>query len=136
VTAPVIERVSASGGSDVHFVGHPSPSLELEVSAGSRLMAEGVDVERLTAAASSGSRLAIRGQAMVGELRSSSGASLEADELEVLHLVVDSASGSRISAVARDAARIDASSGSSIRLGGHPPKLDQHASSGASIRLG
>ena len=135
VTAPQIEAVAASAGCDVHFVGSPAPGLELDVSAGSKLTAEAIDVERLVASVSSGSKLALAGAAMIGELRSSSGSSLEADDLEVLHLLLDSASGSRISAVARDAARVDASSGSSVRLAGHPPRLDRHASSGASIHL-
>jgi len=136
VTAPEIDSVAASAGSDARLVGNNGRELELESSSGSSLRAESIDADRMRAAVSSGSKLIVAGKCGFAEFDSSSGSSLDAGKLDCTEVAVNSSSGSKISATAKDAARIEASSGSSIKLRGRPAKVDQHTDISSSISFG
>lgn len=134
--APVIEALRASAGSEVRLLAVPVPQLDLDCSAGSRLLAERIDSERLIATCASGSTLVLVGRCDIAELKSSSGASIDAGRLHAARVEGQSSSGSRISADADDGARVSAASGSHIALRGRPPRFDRHTSSGGSVRVG
>jgi len=137
VAAPHLDRLRSSSGADLHLVGHAAArqDLELEAASGGHLLAESLDVNRLSATGSSGARLSLSGKTGVADLQSSSGASLDASALDCTALDLSSSGGSRIVALAREAARAAASGGSSIRLRGQPEWVDRHVSGGASIRV-
>jgi hypothetical protein len=135
-SAPTIEAVRAGAGSDVRLLAIPTPQLELDCSAGSRLLAERIDTERLIAAAASGSVVTLAGRCDIAELKSSSGASIDAGGLHASRVEGESSSGSRISADADDGARVSAASGSHIDLRGRPRRFDRHTSGGGSVRVG
>lgn len=136
VAAPAIEGVRAGSGSDVRLSAAPTPQLELESAAGSRLLVERIDSERLLATSSSGSKLVLIGRCDIAELQSSSGSAIEADRLRAAKIEVSSSSGSRVHADAEDGARIAASSGSHVNLRGRPSRIDHRTSSGGSVRIG
>lgn len=136
VSAPEIACLAAGSGADTHFEGSPMPRLELQCASGSRLSAGSIDVDQLEAAAASGSTVVLAGRCGMAVLQSRSGAALDAGDLDCREIELDASSGSRVSAAARDAARIDAASGASVRLRSRPARLDQRAAGGGSIRVG
>jgi len=136
VAAPEIESVIASAGSDARLVGNAGRQLELESSSGSSLRAESIDADRMQVTVSSGSKLVVAGKCGFAEFDSTSGSSLDARNLDCTEVALNSSSGSKISAAARDAAHIEASSGSSVKLRSRPAKVAQHIDPGSSISFG
>lgn len=133
ITLPVIEGVSASGGSTVKGkTAFKSDKLELESSSGSSLEVN-VSAVKVTAEASSGSTLTVTGTTDDLIAESGSGSTLNAGALTAKNVDADAGSGSTITTNAVEELNAEASSGSHINYVKTPASLKTDVSSGGSV---
>jgi hypothetical protein len=107
--------------------------VELEVSSGVRLTAEGLSTGDLEVSASSGASLEASGVCRSLSLKVSSGASVEAADLRCESVAASASSGASASAHASATASGKASSGGSIRFSGAAQTFTRDTSSGGSV---
>lgn len=130
---PVIEGIKASMAAEISTVGQlrSSGQIILATSSAAEIKAE-VDAPRVSAKASSGSVIELRGRTRDLEVSSSSGSDIKASQLNAENTDASASSGSDISVHASQSLNASASSGATIRYRGGG-RVTQSASSGADI---
>jgi hypothetical protein len=105
----------------------------LKASSGAELLVEGVNCERLSIDASSGSDIEVIGRCNTASIDASSGAGVDLRRLELKTATADASSGADINLNVSDAFYGDASSGADIDVYGQPAVAESDTSSGADI---
>ena len=134
VTADQLTALTAGSGSAVRATGNVAADQEfqLDVSSGAVCKAD-LTTATLTVRESSGSVVALSGQANRLDLEVGSGAIFKGQDLQTDHCRAQASSGSMVKIAVKDDLVANASSGSSISYSGSP-QVTKHVSSGASVR--
>ena len=135
ITAPAIDKVVASAGSDINATGISGDHLSFNASSGSDISASGVAARSIDLNASSGAGLDIVGTCDVAKANASSGSDLDASELICATVDANASSGSDLEVHATAAVKANASSGSDVKVTGSPARVDQESSSGGGIEI-
>lgn len=135
VTAPELNRVESSSGSDVVGSGLTGELVVLKSSSGSDLIVTNVSATNVKAYSSSGSDLDISGTCVELNANSSSGSDLDASDLKCRDVYADASSGSDIEAYATELAYGDASSGADVNIYGGASNIETDKSSGGSVKI-
>ena len=135
VTAPEINGLEASSGSDVSGLGMSGDSLSIDVSSGADVSLAGVDGGTVTIEVSSGSDASVAGTCTTVRADSSSGADIDARDLVCTNGEADASSGSDIYIHATTRADVDVSSGADVTVYGGPTEVNTDKSSGGSVSI-
>jgi hypothetical protein len=135
IVTPVLSAVTASSGAEVEVTGTVQGDLSVEASSGSEVDVAAVQGGNVRVSTSSGSDVRIAGTCVSLDAESSSGSDLDADGLRCENVSVRASSGSDASVVATRSVTGAASSGSDIRVAGHPQLVQVEKSSGADVEV-
>lgn len=135
ITAPALDKVEASAGSDVEATGVSGDALTFRASSGADLKLRGVAGKSIDLGASSGAGLDIEGTCVDGKADSSSGSDLDAEDLLCATIDANASSGSDLDVYASKSAKANASSGSDLTIHGNPADVEQESSSGSDIKI-
>lgn len=136
VSAPVLDEVEVSSGSNLSAPVISGDAFELDISSGGAagigtLQAGEVEIE-----ISSGATAAIdAGGCTEIEIEASSGAELDAAGLTCVQGVIDASSGASVAIALTGEVEAEASSGASVRVTGNPARRDVEKSSGGSVSV-
>lgn len=134
IQIPGVEKISASGGSDVRGENKLSGEyLEVQASGGSDIRLE-VEVNSILAKVSGGADIVLSGSANYIEANTSGGGDLKALNLTVQSAKLWASGGSDISIDVTESLEANASGGADIRYRGNPSQLDIHNSAGGEIK--
>ncbi|MEM8616683.1 MAG: head GIN domain-containing protein [Pseudomonadota bacterium] len=135
VTAPQIDTIEASSGSDVTAEGLSGDRVRLKVSSGADLTVTAIDAKRVSLSSSSGSDLSASGRCTAVDADSSSGSDIEARGLKCATGEADASSGSDITLHVTKALKADVSSGADVIVYGGPSETYIDKSSGGEVRV-
>ena len=135
VSAPVINSIEASSGSDVVGRGMSGSSIFVDVSSGADVTVTGVDGGTVTIETSSGSDASVAGTCETVRADSSSGSDIEARDLICQNGEADASSGSDISIHVTGSVNAEASSGADVDVYGSPTDVTSDKSSGGSVSI-
>ena len=133
IHVPNLNKISASGGSDVYGKGNwEMDDLAISLSGGSDLEMELV-ANRLECNASGGSDIDLRGSADEIKINCSGGSDVEARKFMVRHCTVNASGGSDVEIHASESINASASGASDITYKGNPSKVKVHSSGSSDI---
>ena len=132
ISAPNIESIEASGGSDAKVELEESDDVTLRASGGSDIRAQ-MDVRSIEAKASGGSDIEISGESRSIDANASGGSDIQARELEVEEAKVNSSGGSDISLGESQSIEGSASGGSDVCYSGDPDEVNVSTSGGSDV---
>lgn len=114
-----------------------APSLEaIEASSGSNLTAEGVSASKIEIDVSSGASVDLSGECDTADIRVNSGGSLSAKGFECVHVTTKASSGGSVKAYASASVDSNTSSGGNVSIYGNPPEREaNNPISGGSTRF-
>ena len=135
VTAPHLDFIQASGGSNVTAKGLAGELVEANASGGADLDVSAVKATNLVASGSSGSDLRLAGTCENARFDVSSGSDLKAEDLQCKNVAVSATSGSDAEVFASVSVDANASSGGDIEVRGNPGTARQNAASGGEIKI-
>jgi len=135
VTAPELNYIDTSSGSEVFGTGLSGDSVTIDTSSGSTVKISGVDAGALSIDTSSGSSVTLDGTCSEVDVDTSSGSSVRAKDVVCQYATVEASSGSSVSISATQSLSADASSGSSVNVSGEPVNTEIEKSSGASVNV-
>ncbi|MDC9823477.1 DUF2807 domain-containing protein [Devosia sp. ZB163] len=135
ITAPALDTVDASAGSDINATGITGDRLSFNASSGADISASGVVAKAINLQASSGAGLDIAGTCDVAKANASSGSDLDASDLVCATVDANASSGSDLEVHATGAVKVNASSGSDVTVSGSPSDVEQESSSGGDIQV-
>ena len=134
VTLPKLDKVQASGGSNVEFdKDFSGDQLDLKASGGTDLRFRG-KVNSLDITTSGGSDTFLEGSTHLLKVRASGGSDLHALKFEVSEADVSASGGSDIAINVQDKMTVRASGGSDVHYAGHPKQTDIKSSGGSDVR--
>ena len=132
VTADHLTALLANSGASVTATGaYAAPDFQLDVSSGASMKAD-INVGVLIVRQSSGSTVALSGQAPRFDLRLSSGSTFDGTALQTNRSQIEATSGSTAKLAVREVLLAEASGGANIRYTG-APELTKNVSSGGSV---
>ncbi|MDJ0367137.1 head GIN domain-containing protein [Hymenobacter sp. H14-R3] len=132
VTADQLTSLLANSGATVTATGpYAAPDFQLDVSSGASLRGE-VNVGVLIVRQSSGSAVALSGQAPRFDLRLSSGSTFDGTALQTNRSQIEASSGSTAKLAVREVLMAEATGGANIRYIGSP-ELTKTVSGGGSV---
>ncbi len=132
VTADQLTTLLANSGASVTATGpYAAPDFQLDVSSGASLRAD-INVGVLIVRQTSGSTVALSGQAPRFDLRLSSGSTFDGTGLQTNRSQIEATSGSTAKLAVREVLMAEATGGASIRYFGSP-ELTKTVSGGATI---
>jgi len=133
VSAPNLEYVSASSGSDFNTTGEiDGDDIKISVSSGADVDMN-LNYDTIECSTSSGSDADIKGSARAAKLNSSSGSDIDARMLKVKTCKASASSGSGIKIAVSESLNASASSGGDVTYYGSPD-VDKSESSGGDVR--
>jgi hypothetical protein len=133
VTLPVLEAISASGGSDVRGAAvMDGKDLRLSASGGSDVRFE-LKARELHLSASGGAEIEVSGQAERAHVRASGGADIDSSRLVAGEVAVSASGGADVQVNATRTLSAVASGGSDIRCRGDPVVKESKSSGGSDI---
>jgi len=136
VTAPSLNSVKASSGSDVEGSGLKGSQISIRSSSGSDIVIKGISGGDVDLKSSSGSDIKVSGTCETADIKSSSGSDINARGLQCETVYAKASSGSDISAYASETLTAKASSGADIDVRGNPTQTAElDKSSGGSISI-
>lgn len=135
VTAPVINGVEASSGSDVTGRGMSGSDISVDVSSGADVTVTDVSGGTVRIQTSSGSDASVSGTCSNVDAQASSGSDLEARGLVCQNGQADASSGSDISIYVTGSVDAEASSGADVDVYGSPTDVNSDKSSGGSVSI-
>jgi len=135
VTAPVINGVEASSGSDVTGRGMSGSDVSVDVSSGADVTVTDVSGGTVRIQTSSGSDASVSGTCSNVDAQASSGSDLEARGLVCQNGQADASSGSDISIYVTGSVDAEASSGADVDVYGSPTDVNSDKSSGGSVSI-
>lgn len=135
VTAPTIQNLEASSGSDVSGRGMSGDDITIDVSSGADVTVNDVQGGTVSIKTSSGSDAAVSGTCTTVRARSSSGSDLEARDLVCQNGEADASSGSDLSIHVTGRVDAEASSGADVDVYGGPSDVETDKSSGGSVSI-
>jgi hypothetical protein len=135
VTADQLTSLLANSGATVTATGpYAAPDFQLDVSSGANLRAD-INVGVLIVRQSSGSAVALSGQAPRFDLRLSSGSTFDGGALQTSRSQIEATSGSTAKLAVREVLMAEATGGANIRYIGSP-ELTKTVSGGGSVSSG
>ncbi|RYH12937.1 MAG: DUF2807 domain-containing protein [Alphaproteobacteria bacterium] len=135
ISAPSLNGVFASAGSDVEAKGITGDSLMFTSNAGSDLTLTGIAAKTVTLEAAAGADLKAEGTCEVATIKADAGSDLKAADLKCADVTVSGAAGSDIEVFASNSVRADAIAGTEITVSGNPGTVTQNASAGGEIKI-
>lgn len=135
VTAPTIQNLEASSGSDVSGRGMSGDDISIDVSSGADVTVTDVQGGTVSIKTSSGSDAAVSGTCDTVRARSSSGSDLEARDLVCQSGEANASSGSDLSIHVTGSVDAGASSGADVDVYGGPSDVETDKSSGGSVSI-
>lgn len=135
VTAPVINGIEASSGSDAVGRGMSGADISVDVSSGADVTVTGVDGGTVRISTSSGSDASVSGSCTTVRADASSGSDLEARDLICQNGEADASSGSDIAIHVTGSVDAEASSGADVDVYGSPTDVSSDKSSGGSVSI-
>lgn len=133
VSAPIIEAITASSGSDVYSKNTiMSNNFVAKASSGADLQLD-LDVKSLESSSSSGSDIKLKGKAGDYSASASSGSSTRAYGLIAKNVTASASSGADIDVYATETLNAKASSGGDVDYKGSPELVNRKANSGGSV---
>lgn len=135
VTAPVINDIEASSGSDAVGRGMSGADISVDVSSGADVTVTGVDGGTVRISTSSGSDASVSGSCTTVRADASSGSDLEARDLICQNGEADASSGSDIAIHVTGSVDAEASSGADVDVYGSPTDVSSDKSSGGSVSI-
>lgn len=135
VSAPVITRISASGGADLESHALQAETLSLSASGGGDLDLKGLKVITLSASASGGGDINAAGACGTATITTSGGGDFDGSDLDCANVTASASGGGDIDVQASASANGDASSGGDIRFIGSPATFNKQESSGGDVSV-
>jgi Protein of unknown function (DUF2807). len=133
IHVPNLDKISASGGSDVYGKGNwKMDDLVINLSGGSDLEMELV-ANKLECNASGGSDIDLKGSADKIKINCSGGSDIEARKFIVKHCTVNASGGSDVEVYASESINASASGASDITYKGNPSEVKVHSSGSSDI---
>lgn len=134
VSAPVLNAIEASSGSDVDGAGLTGV-VSIDASSGADVTVRDIQASSVGLESSSGSDITVAGTCSDVRAESSSGSDIEAKSLICANGRADASSGSDISIYVSGSLRAEASSGADIDVYGGPTDVASDKSSGGSVSI-
>lgn len=133
IHVPALERISASGGSDVYGKGNwKMDNLKISLSGGSDFEME-LTANKIECNASGGSDINLMGSADKIDISCSGGSDVEAKKFIVKHCSVSCSGGSDVEIHATESINASASGASDITYKGNPSQVKVHSSGSSDI---
>ncbi|WOR15213.1 DUF2807 domain-containing protein [Hyphomonas sp. FCG-A18] len=135
VSAPQLDRISASSGSDIKGGGLSGDKVSIRTSSGADASITGIQATNVELDSSSGSDLDASGTCVSIEADASSGSDINAGNLICETGEADASSGADITIHTSRSIEAGASSGANITVRGNPSETDIDKSVSGSVRL-
>lgn len=135
VSAPVVTKISVSGGADLEADALQADTLELSASGGGDLDLKGLKMTTLIASASGGGDISAEGSCGTATITASGGGNFDGERLACVNATATASGGGDIDVGASAVATGDASSGGDVRFHGSPGTVNKQESSGGDVNV-